>query len=168
MATSLTKFARNARKEATTVITARLPNSRHERFKKYCDELGLSINEAINLLIEIELSELEKEQKNNIQKPKYDESKVNTKVIQAKMIDSVKNDSGETVKSNSPKNKKFPIRPFVVNDKLPCPICDKWMHHSNFAKHAKRQHQTTTEAIFTEHRDKAEEMIKSENQKSAD
>jgi antitoxin component of RelBE/YafQ-DinJ toxin-antitoxin module len=217
MATTLTQYAKNRRKEETTVITARLPNSIYDELKTYCDNLGLSINEAINLLVKTELAELKKEAGDIVQSIKDlkvkmdneantkdieekeenpnqvtiddvinnsnddetklntkmnndDSAEMNTKVIHPKIINTAKTDSGEIAKKDSAKttkvnsadnknsNKRFTVKPFVVNNELPCPICGNWFNHSNFARHAKNQHKTSTEAIFTEYKDKAQEM----------
>ncbi|MCM3790049.1 hypothetical protein M3221_16805 [Domibacillus indicus] len=53
----LEQFARNnRRKEPSTVLTARLPDSLYNDFKEYCDDLELSMSEAIYLLIECEIT----------------------------------------------------------------------------------------------------------------
>lgn len=56
----LEQFARNQRrKEQTEVLTARLPRSLYNDFKTRCDELGLSISEAVYLLVEREMKGLD-------------------------------------------------------------------------------------------------------------
>jgi hypothetical protein len=55
--TYLEQFVRNRRRrEKTEVLTARIPESLYGDFKGYCDELNLSIGEAICLLIEREMT----------------------------------------------------------------------------------------------------------------
>ena len=209
---ALRQYAKKAQKEETTVITARLPQGRYERFKSYCDDLGLSINEAVNLLIEIELkSEAKGENSADIQETQEDKNQVtiddvinyssddeknmnnkvnnevnknvsretnnddsaemNTKVIQPKIINSAKSELAVTAEKKSTKmaksdsaennnnNKRFTVKPFVVDNQLPCPICYNWYDKSNFARHVKSQHNKNTEQFFTEHKDKALEMI---------
>lgn len=63
--TYLKQFARNRRsKENTKVLTARLPESLYDEFQTYCNELGLSISEAICLLVDKEVSSTEVETRN--------------------------------------------------------------------------------------------------------
>jgi hypothetical protein len=50
----LAKFAKKKNTEMKT-ITARIPEDKYNQFKEYCDTLGLSITDAINILIESEL-----------------------------------------------------------------------------------------------------------------
>ena len=53
--TYLEQFARNRRRrEKTEVLTARIPEGLYGDFKGYCDELNLSISEAVCLLVERE------------------------------------------------------------------------------------------------------------------
>jgi antitoxin component of RelBE/YafQ-DinJ toxin-antitoxin module len=56
----LKQFAKEPKKGKgeTVVLTARLPESLYEDFKGYCDSLGLSISEAINLLVEQEMTHI--------------------------------------------------------------------------------------------------------------
>ena len=46
------------RKEKTEVLTARLPKSLYSEFKLHCDELGLSISEAV-ICLEREMKGIE-------------------------------------------------------------------------------------------------------------
>lgn len=74
----LEKFARNRRlKGKTEVLTARLPESLCREFRNYCDDMGLSISEAIGLLIEHEMKVSDKESEKKISVP---QPKVNTNV----------------------------------------------------------------------------------------
>lgn len=148
----LEQFARNRRsKEKTEVLTARLPAALYSEFKTYCDELGLSISEAVCLLVEHEL----KVQKsaantesniNDYENKQYEYEKnngvfatntnVNTKAIE------------KTQAGSSANAKRFTVKQFVFNNELPCPVCNQWVNNSNFARHAK-QHGSSTQAIFT-------------------
>lgn len=167
----LEKFARNRRiKENTTVLTARLPESLYGDFKGYCDDLGLSISEAVCLLVEREMVTLQGESEtalaieyktsddvfttntdehNEIVKSNTDKHKVNTNVVKK---------HANTSKANT---KRFTTKPFEVNNKLPCPICGEWKSASNFSRHAKDEHGSTTEDIFTneEYKEKVKAMI---------
>lgn len=55
MMSKLKAYANTKKNTKTTTITARIPNAKYEAFKEYCDELGISISEAINVLIDSEL-----------------------------------------------------------------------------------------------------------------
>jgi antitoxin component of RelBE/YafQ-DinJ toxin-antitoxin module len=154
----LKQYAKKSKKEATTVITARLRNSRYEWFKKHCEELGLSINEAINLLVDMEyqeenVSEIEEqeevdenqitideiiEDKNTIVNTKVnndDKQKVNTKV--------------NTRVNNKSSVKRFTTKHYEIDKELPCPICVTWQNATNFDRHAKK-HATTRKEIYTD------------------
>lgn len=157
----LEKYARNKRrKEKSEVLTARLPHSLYEGFKTYCDDLGLSISEAVCLLVEREMAGSDnafdevsttKEYINNTYSSE-DEVKTNTKPTTS------------VVRKNTNKNnsntKRFTVKQWVVNDKLPCPICGEWKTAGNFLRHAKT-HGMTTEQIFTneEYKETIELMV---------
>lgn len=150
----LEQFSRNKRrKEPSTVLTARLPESLYDHFKEHCDNLGLSISEGIYLLVEREITahlRTAKEPSTYISEYTKDEDvvAVNTKPV-------IKH----TVKMKVP-TKRFTVQQWEVNRELPCPICTSWSNASNFSRHAK-QHNTTTQAIFTneEYIKKANEMV---------
>ncbi|MCR6463200.1 hypothetical protein [Bacillus paranthracis] len=157
----LEQFARNKRrKEKSEVLTARLPHSLYEDFKTYCDELGLSISEAVCLLVEREMTGSDnafdevattKEYIKNTNSSDY-EVKTNTK--------STTNVVKKNTKENNSNTKRFTVKQWVVNDKLPCPICGEWKTAGNFLRHAKT-HGMTTEQIFTNegYREKIELMV---------
>jgi len=160
----LEQFARNRRnKEKTEVLTARLPKSLYSEFKYYCDDLGLSISEAVCLLVELEMS-TENSGFNEIATTEEyikndDETKVNTE-----MNTNVVDEGVKVVEKNTRQNQtytnRFTTKQFQVNGELPCPICGEWKKASNFARHAKG-HKIATEEIFTkeEYQDKINAMI---------
>jgi hypothetical protein len=137
----LEKFARNhRRKEKTEVLTARLPESLYSDFKGYCDELGLSISEAVCLLVEREMSGNESVSEELAITDEY------------KMNDDVVDMNTKVVKTNSRRSgsnsKKFTTTQWQVEGQLPCPYCGLWITVTNFSRHSK-QHATTTQDIFT-------------------
>ncbi|HDR4595094.1 hypothetical protein VSK70_26660 [Bacillus sp. WOD8 KX774193] len=157
----LEQFARNKRrKEKSEVLTARLPHSLYEDFKTYCDELGLSISEAVCLLVEREMTGSDNAFDEVATTKEYikntnssdDEVKTNTK--------STTNVVKKNTKENNSNTKRFTVKQWVVNDKLPCPICGEWKTAGNFLRHAKT-HGMTTEQIFTNegYREKIELMV---------
>ncbi|TKI98158.1 hypothetical protein FC699_05345 [Bacillus wiedmannii] len=153
----LEQFARNRRrKEKSEVLTARLPHSLYAGFKTHCDDLGLSISEAVCLLVEREMTGLDntfdevattKEYINNTDSSE-DEVKTNTNAVK------------KNTRKNNPNTTRFTVKQWEVNDKLPCPICGEWKASGNFSRHAKT-HGITTEQIFTEerYREKIELMV---------
>lgn len=51
----LANYAKNKSKKSETV-TSRVPTDVYQNFKKHCDSLGLTISEAVLLLIKNELN----------------------------------------------------------------------------------------------------------------
>jgi antitoxin component of RelBE/YafQ-DinJ toxin-antitoxin module len=159
MASTLQPFAKKRKKEETTVITARIPNSKYELFKKYCEDLGLSINEAINLLVDAELKEADIIIKNEadvnqisiddvIEDSKDEEEKLNTKV----------NTKTNTIE----KKERFVYEPYMNHEnKVPCPICEKFISKTNYVKHSGKMHEMTAEEVLTSemYQDKIKEML---------
>ncbi|WP_336865695.1 hypothetical protein [Peribacillus frigoritolerans] len=151
--TYLEQFARNRRRrEKTEVLTARIPEGLYGDFKGYCDELNLSISEAVCLLVEREMAGNERVPGEIAITDEY------------KMIDDVVVTNTEVVKkvakrSHSNTNRFVTIQ-WQVDAQLPCPYCGQWLAATNFSRHAKR-HLTTTQDIFTNEkfRKKIKEMI---------
>lgn len=158
MTTYLKQFARKQRiKENTRVLTARLPENLYGQFKMYCDDLGLSISEAICLLVEREVASLQSESEVSA----TIENKMNDDVVElntdeynktAKMNTNKYTKNTNVVDKNTSTSKantkRFTVKQFEVNGELPCPICGEWKAASNFSRHAKG-HESTTEEIFT-------------------
>jgi antitoxin component of RelBE/YafQ-DinJ toxin-antitoxin module len=160
----LEQFARNRRsREKSEVLTARLPKSLYSEFKTYCDELGLSISEAVCLLVEREMAGTigaaneVATTKEYIKKDDVVEAntETNTKVVE-KRKDVVKQN---TRRINSD-TKRFTTKQWKIDDRLPCPICGKWEIAKNYSRHAKT-HEMTTQEIFTseEYKDKINAMV---------
>ncbi|WP_046176241.1 ribbon-helix-helix protein, CopG family [Domibacillus indicus] len=138
----LEKFARNKRrKEPSTVLTARLPESLYEQFKEHCDELGLSISEAIYLLVQREITENMKFTEGS---PEYNDEYMKNNHAVVKNTDPIIKHTGR----GTVNTKRFTVKQWEVEGELPCPICGSWVGSSNFARHA-RQHNATTKEIFT-------------------
>lgn len=158
----LERFARGPKgKERTEVLTARLPASLYKEFKAYCDDLGLSISEAVYLLVDREMKGIESA-----------ESEIST-TIEYKMNDGVVDEGVSIVKKNTNVLKKntqrkqtnisrFITKDWWVDGELPCPICGEWKNAKNFSRHAKEQHNMTTEQVLTneEYKEKANAMVK--------
>ncbi|MBT2734107.1 hypothetical protein [Bacillus sp. ISL-7] len=163
----LEQFAKNSRaKEKTEVLTARIPESLYRDFKDYCDDLGLSISEAVYLLVKREMTGFEKETQDdesvlytNENNSNDDEYKKNHFVVET-----TTNVVKPTTKKISTTTERFTTKQWQVNGELPCPKCGEWVSASNFSRHAK-QHGSNTYSIFTNETDliKINEMIKVRN-----
>ncbi len=143
----LEKFARKRNKEATEVLTARIPESLYQEFKTYCDSLGLSISEAVFLLVEREVrGETPEQQTHNEYITQTDLHTNDDK----KNDDVVVPNTKEYIPKQKSSNAGFVTAPWKINEKLPCPICRTWTSATNFSRHAKEKHQTITKEIFTD------------------
>lgn len=162
MASTLQQFAKKRKKEQTTVITARIPNSNYKSFKKYCDDLGLSINEAINILVNNELKELTEVSTEVIEDNEIDKNQVTIDDV----INNVDEDESEvnteinTDKNTKGNNKRFTTKQYEIDKELPCPICSTWQKATNYNRHVKN-HVTSRKEIFTneKYQDKIKAMI---------
>lgn len=137
----LERFAKNGRaKEKTEVLTARIPESLYKDFKDYCDDLGLSISQAVYLLVKREMTAIETETQD-------DESMLYTNVYKTNhsVVDATTNVVKPTTKATT---SRFTTKQWQVNGEIPCPICGEWVSSSNFSRHAK-QHGSNTYSIFT-------------------
>ena len=137
----LENFARNRRtKEKTEVLTARLPEGLYCDFRSYCDELGISISEAVYLLVQREMDSIERVV-NTV--PTTDEYTKNDDVVT----------TNTTVVKPKPRRTgttttRFTTKQWQVNGELPCPKCNTWVSAANYSRHAK-QHGSNTYDIFT-------------------
>jgi hypothetical protein len=150
-------FSRNQRrKEKTEVLTARLPKNLYNEFKTYCDELGLSMSEAVHLLVEREMKGIVSVSDEVVTTKEY---KVNDDVVEAN-TDVYKMNT----RQNKPNTKRFTTKQWKINGQLPCPICVEWKASENFSRHAK-MHGMTTKQIFknVEYEDQIKAMIEDKN-----
>lgn len=72
----------------------------------------------------------------------------------------------EKTKNTSPKKPRkissggrFLTTEWKVNDQLPCPLCNEWLSASNFKRHAETTHNLTTEEVFTQYKEQADQMV---------
>lgn len=138
----LRKYARpTERKTKSRVLPVRLPEDIYQEFHKYCKELGLSLSEAVFLLIQEELRE---------------EYKINTERIHIEY--EPKQETRRTI-TRSPGN-RFTTKQFVVNGRLPCPICGTWPEkQKNISRHMREIHNSTTEAVYKAHMETVKRMV---------
>lgn len=142
----LQSFARDKKqRRKKKQFPVRLPENLYTEFKTYCDNLGLTINEAIHLLIQQEL-----EQSNDQKFKKSDITNQSTYSIQKKSPSSPKNKKGN----------RFSTAPWSVESQLPCPLCREWKSKSNFNRHTQTHHQLSSQEILEKYSDIAKEMIK--------
>lgn len=168
--TYLKQFARNRRaREKTKVLTARLPVSLYDEFQTYCDEIGLSISEAICLLVDKEVSGIQLETRDMPIEAKTDgdKSKINTGEYKINTssgeLNTIERNNAIKAKRNTGKTTtgRFLTTPFQVNNELPCPLCGKWLNHKNYARHADQHGGKSSEQLLTENPDKVQAMIES-------
>lgn len=151
----LKNYARATNKEPTEVTSVRIPKSLHKSFKKHCENYGLGIAEAINILIRNELGDsykqhLHEDELNKLQdKLPQKSSSLVKKIAKSSPRSQSRNSTG-----------RFTTTEYRVVDELPCPICGEWKSHTNFARHVKGTHGKTTQEIFTENHEKAISMVK--------
>jgi hypothetical protein len=148
----LERFAKNGRaKEKTEVLTARIPESLYKDFKDYCDDLGLSISQAVYLLVKREMTGFEKENQDGESLLYTNEYKLNDDVYKTKhsVVEMNTNVNTNVVKpTTKATTSRFSTKQWQINGELPCPICGEWVSSSNFSRHAK-QHGSNTYSIFT-------------------
>jgi hypothetical protein len=153
----LHQFARNKRsKEKTEVLTARLPKSLYAEFKGYCDELGLSISEAVSLLVDREVNTGNARNESAVsvevaESYTTDDEPIH-KVIVANppSIKKVASQSKPTANRSKTNTSRFTTNQWKVNAMLPCPICDEWFNNKNFARHVKSHDFDSTQSLLTE------------------
>lgn len=147
----LEQFAKNSRaKEKTEVLTARVPESLYRDFKDYCDDLGLSISEAVYFLVKREMTGFEKEIQDD-ESPMYtNKYKMNDDEYNKNhfVVETTTNVVKPTTKRISATTERFTTKQWQVNGELPCPKCEEWVSASNFSRHAKN-HGSNTHSIFT-------------------
>lgn len=143
-------------------VSTRLTDTEFQLFYKLCEETGYSISEAMRVLIQQELKPYDDEPYTPVLKTNTESKQENTTSIQNHTLSHTP--STPVVKRSATVNKRvrpnrFVTTDWMVEDKLPCPLCNGWVSASNFSRHAK-QHDMTTQEIFEKHKDKADEMVK--------
>jgi hypothetical protein len=169
----LKKMSRKTTKEKQNKpVSTRLTDSEFDAFTKLCDDTGYSISEALRLLIQQEIKGVD-DQSDTKSLQKYSKSiESSTNNIESSTI---KDESSPVVKTpnqpsvqpsttvnkhkKKPSSGRFSTTKWKIDNFLPCPICNTWVSASNFSRHAK-EHNSTTEEVFTKHKDKADQMAK--------
>lgn len=144
----LEKYARKEQTETKDkTLTARIKPSLYNDFKKHCDDLGLNISQAIELLMENELNG-----------PNTQE---HTNVIQDVTQKEVQKEVQKEYKPKAYNTSRFTTTQYERDNKLPCPVCNKWYSKANFSRHAKTEHSQTTQELLESNETKVMEMITS-------
>ena len=165
----LKQFARKPGKGVKTeTITSRVPTEIYDQFKRHCDNLGLSLSEAVYLLVKRETELISKGiQENTYEKQTVSIPSKNEDVLELSFDDKAINSKNDMIsnlkttdtnkKSSSKAAPRSLKKQFELDGKVPCPICNTWQSSANFSRHAK-SHNKTTEEIFEQHTEKAREM----------
>jgi antitoxin component of RelBE/YafQ-DinJ toxin-antitoxin module len=167
--TMLERYAKRKTRKGTLTktLTARIDSDVYEDFKNYCEGLGLSVSEGVNLLIHEELryvvmgisgiehTENTFEYKEEDKGPTFTfipPSKKHTDVVKQNTNEHQEEDNTHTDVFNLEYNSntdRFTTKPYERNGNLYCPICGEWKSAKNFSRHAKEQHNTSTKSIYT-------------------
>jgi antitoxin component of RelBE/YafQ-DinJ toxin-antitoxin module len=166
----LERYARRKRGE-TKVTSIRIQANTYNEFQLYCERLGLSLSEGIELLIGEELKKVATqdidvvESITDVAKNNTTVTKRNTSVVK-KNTNVTRKDTNvsEVNTSATQKKKRFHLEPYKrESDKLiPCPICETWIDNTNYSAHAKRHHKMKSGELITENIDKVTEMLEKE------
>lgn len=147
----LKRYAKDTTKEPTEVLSLRIPRSIYIKYKKHCEQYGLSLAEATAILIKTELG---------------DAYKAPSREDVVRTIQKELPKQSSSLQTVSPKKQphsntgRFLTTEYQVEGDLPCPICGEWKSSTNFARHVKTNHKKTTQEIFTENHEKAISMVK--------
>ncbi|TCS92223.1 hypothetical protein [Hazenella coriacea] len=142
----LKRFKRDPRLKKEEIITSRVPHGVYEKFKNHCDHLGLTMSEAVCLLIKKEVED------EDIQKYTQ-EYKTTTNQIQRNIQRINKN-------TNVVKSKKFNSSRWKIDGKLPCPKCGTWSNSGNFQRDHYRKHGfDSLESFFSRYGEEADLMV---------
>jgi predicted DNA-binding protein len=140
----LEKYRRPKFGMLTKQYNIKLPDDLAEELERACSELNMTPAEFIRLLIYEEVQELKrmKISKDTLEYPRG---------------------SGpiQKTKPNQKKEKRFTYKPWEVDEKLPCVVCEKWYHSSTFsARHAKAHGFIDTKSYFVKNIEEINKMYK--------
>lgn len=152
----LRKYARR-RKERTEVITARVDADTYKQFKEYVEGLGLTISEAVALLIEKEVNEVSADVYTAVSIENTDVYETTTKSTTVDTPVYKPKPKRNTRVSQPRKSGGFSIKDYEVDGKVPCPLCREWYSYKNFSRHCKEIHGVNSTQEVIEGR---EEIVK--------
>ena len=143
------RFARKREGTRSKTITARLDPDSYKRFKEHCNSLGLTVSEAVALLVEKEI--------------RGEDREPTTKTIHSEHKEIQLYTSSSSPRPTPPRRRsggrrRFTYAPYVVKGKAPCPICETWISRGNLARHMD-QHDTNTEEAYKANMEKVRAMV---------
>lgn len=155
----LERFAREQRGNRSRTITARVDPDTDKRFKEQCDRLGLTVSEAVALLIE---REVRGEAEGKAGEPEANRGGIHDEHEEKQMYTYSTQKHTPTRRQRAGKRSggggRFTYAPYVVKGKAPCPICRTWISRGNLARHMD-QHDTNTEEAYKAHMETVEKMV---------
>jgi hypothetical protein len=183
----LEKYAKyGALSRKTEQIGTKIEKRYHDDFVKECEKLGLKKGEALRYLVIEFLQSVSRKQKGNenIEKDSRNVS-IETNLIS---IDTEINQNDSQLISNDKKSKpkkntfiqevraeeknkgnqmggknlgkSRSVKPWTVENQLPCPICDNWSSKSNFKRaHAAVHGYKDSYELLFQHLEKADQMM---------
>lgn len=151
----LKQFARKKKETREKVITGRLSSDVYDQFKRYCNGLGLTMSEALALLVEREIHKDGKGIHDEDKRIRNEDKRIRNEDMPDKKVKTGGHKTKQSIR------KRFTTKEFVVNGRLPCPICETWPERqANIARHMREVHNSTTQKVYTAHMDKVREMFK--------
>lgn len=144
-------------RSASETITIRLRPSRKVALQNHCENINLSINQFINLLIEKELYGKEIVIRDDYAEilRRMDELRslfkdgTGATTPAPSTLDSVRREPIERKKQKNPSSGRFTMIPWQRDGRTVCPICGGWISTANFSRHLKTEHDTTPLTVFT-------------------
>jgi len=159
----LKRITNTAKETKSATVTSRLTPTEYRKFEDICKTTGYSVAEAIRLLVLNEINPEYKAPRPAVPAPKPVTSTVERKVDETVNTERIQKESHvhtpvyDYIPTTS--HAKFTTEKWKVDGFLPCPICNEWASASNFSRHAKTTHGTTTREIFAKWEDKANRMV---------
>ena len=163
-------------------ITTRVTNEEYTSFDNLCKENGYTLSEGLRLLVKQELNSLDQDVAESTETysaprraPQAARRRTATKVntphsIPVKVVASKAptDPDGPKVIEKKQGRKRFVSIPWRIEDDLPCPLCDLWISASNYARHARSFHESTTETLLTTFEAKANQMVEDRKRSTQD
>jgi hypothetical protein len=168
----LDKYAREPLNEKRTKsIGTRIEQSLYDDFNELCDRLGLTAGEAVRYVV-MEVVAKDKEEKAKLGKQKLTESR--DEIATTSEAPTLTNHSiaefstviaSEREEEQDNRGKAGSLKPWTVNDQIPCPICGTWSSRSNYKRsHAAKHGFTMGIDLILAHKEKADAMYKERTQ----
>lgn len=149
-------------------IGAKIEPSLFDDFSAHCDNLGLSVSDGIRYLI---IEELTKDKADKVQSETAITSIDNSVITNMKPDVPPVGTKGNTEvrpKVQQPQKKtSVNMTGWMINNKLPCPICERWGHRKSFRRdHATKHGYESSYDMIQSHLWKVEQMIKEKQAES--